>query len=89
MENQIGQEAGENAPQARKRAKTPKVADVVFADFVKYAKQHPNERFYQKLKNWSGVEFIMLVKQNDGVFNISEAEKLGLRDTYYFEGKDG
>lgn len=49
----------------------------VLKDFVKYCKEHPEERFWQALRNWSGHAFIFAGK-----------EWLLARDTFYFEGKN-
>ena len=46
-------------------------------DFVKYCQEHPNQRFWQALRNWCGYAFI-LVKNH----------KEELKDTFYWEGKD-
>lgn len=55
-------------------------------DFIRYLKDHPTERLYQALRNWSGADFIMYWKKEK--YDISKAEKLGLKDTFYFIGKD-
>ena len=45
--------------------------------FVTYCHEHPNERFWQALRNWAGVGFIFVgVREDD------------FRDTFYWEGKD-
>ncbi len=46
--------------------------------FVEYCNEHPDHRFWQALRNWSGNHFIM-VKQYCGP----------LKDTFYWEGKNG
>jgi len=43
--------------------------------FVEYCKSHPQERFWQALRNWAGVAFICM---SDG--RITE-------DTFYREAK--
>jgi hypothetical protein len=50
-------------------------------DFIKYYDKHPQERFWQALRNWSGVPFLMVSK--DGKFEYND-----LLDTFYFKGKD-
>ena len=50
-------------------------------DFKKYCIKHPEQRFWQALRNWSGIPFIMISK--DGKFEYDDLE-----DTFYFEGKD-
>jgi len=49
-------------------------------NFIKYCEKHPNERFWQALRNWSSF----------GAVYGGEIgrEELGLIDTFYFEGKD-
>ena len=34
-------------------------------DFVKYCAAHPEERFWQALRNWSGYAFVVVVKEKD------------------------
>ena len=46
--------------------------------FVAYCQQHPEERFWQALRNWSGHNFIF----------VSQFLKIGVQDTFYWEGKD-
>lgn len=48
--------------------------------FVSYCVKHPNERFWQALRNWSGFKFIYA--NNDTRINDAG------QDTFYFEGKD-
>lgn len=50
------------------------------SDFIDYCYKHPNERFWQALRNWSKAEYI---KINNPIDN-----ELGDIDTFYFEGKD-
>jgi hypothetical protein len=44
----------------------------VLADFVKYCNEHPTDRFWQALRNWSGYGFI----------------HADTEDTFYWKGKD-
>lgn len=53
----------------------PKSYDVL-EKFIKYCQLHPEERFWQALKNWSGAAYIKYVK--------SGGER---KDTYYWEGE--
>ena len=46
-------------------------------DFITYLEAHPDERFWQALRNWSGHAFILVADDLDG-----ETE-----DTFYWEGK--
>ena len=53
----------------------------VLAGFVAYCKAHPEERFWQALRNWSG--YVTIIAENP-TGNTSE-----LLDTYYWEGIHG
>lgn len=72
----------------------------LLAEFSRYCYDHPGERFWQALKNWSDYAFIMAgdleVKLPEGLyeshpFTVQQAlvlaESLGLKDTYNKEGK--
>ena len=50
--------------------------------FVHYCYQHPTERFWQALRNWSGYWFIFGGTKE---ISITEAHKLGLQDTFFKE----
>lgn len=50
----------------------------VLASFVAYCKAHPEERFWQALRNWAGVGFVF----------VSDTLAEGVRDTFYREGKE-
>lgn len=50
----------------------------VLGNFIVYCQNHPDERFWQALRNWSIFNFII------GFNNIP---KEGI-DTFYFEEKD-
>jgi hypothetical protein len=60
-----------------KRAK----ARDLWLDFGRYIASHPEERFWQALRNWSGYGFIF-------VSNNMTDDSVGLSDTFYWEGKD-
>lgn len=51
----------------------------VLKDFTKYCKEHPQERFWQSLRNWAEVAFVYV--SNGDLDNIPE-------DTFYWEGKN-
>jgi hypothetical protein len=53
----------------------------VLADFVKYCETHPEERFWQCLRNWSAIPFLYACTDNSG-----EGETV---DTFSWEGKNG
>jgi hypothetical protein len=56
----------------------------VLADFVKYCEAHPDERFWQALRNWSGYAFIMA--SLDG-YRVLMPGSSDIRDTFHWEGK--
>lgn len=49
--------------------------------FLQYCKEHPKERFWQALRNWSGHAYVLISFNKD---KISGEYK----DTFYFKGKD-
>jgi len=52
--------------------------------FAEYCKAHPEQRFWQALRNWS--EFAFILKAN----NLEDFNGIkGVTDTYYFENKKG
>ena len=63
--------------------------------FTEYCLDHPEERFWQALRNWSQYYFIFgwrpckpLTLGKDGnhyVEGIEEMTKIGLEDTFYWE----
>lgn len=55
----------------------------VLASFVAYCETHPEERFWQALRNWAGISFLAasFAKGSDSVWE-------SLDDTFYWEGKD-
>ena len=50
-------------------------------EFYLYCLRHPEERFWQALRNWSGASYIFMGDKLG-------AEVQGGRDTFYFEKKD-
>ncbi len=54
--------------------------NVVLADFVRYCEEHPQERFWQALRNWANVYFI--IASRECPMNASE------QDTFYWEGRN-
>lgn len=62
-------------------SKNSKVLD----SFVEYCNNHPDERFWQALRNWSGFPFIMATNWKAGIGNRSIHDYDF--DTFYFEGK--
>jgi hypothetical protein len=53
-------------------------------DFVRYCKAHPDERFWQALRNWSRFQFI-IGRSLLGPFSLSYFDV----DTFNFEGLQG
>lgn len=63
--------------------------------FARYCIEHPDERFWQALRNWSTFSFIFgwnprkpITLQEDGnhlVDGLYKVGDLGLEDTFYFE----
>jgi hypothetical protein len=47
-------------------------------DFAIYCAKHPDQRFWQALRNWSDYNFIFAAN-----------DTFDLRDTFYWEGKSG
>lgn len=58
----------------------------VLHSFFLYCAEHPNERFWQALRNWAGWPFVWVSDRLDD----SETGPAGnVRDTFYWEGRDG
>lgn len=59
--------------------------------FIEYCEAHPQERFWQALRNWSGYPFILA--SNEPPFNFPGDWKEGKQDlpldTFYWEGRIG
>jgi len=51
------------------------------ASFVEYCRANPSLRFWQALRNWAGVNFIFA--------GGSHLDLDDVRDTFYWEGRDG
>ena len=50
----------------------------VLDSFVKYCEEHPHERFWQALRNWSGYPFILASTVYHDPY---------VKDTFYWTGK--
>ncbi len=48
------------------------------SSFIRYCVRHPDERFWQALRNWSGYNFIYAAKYQLNCF---------VTDTFSFEGR--
>ena len=49
--------------------------------FTKYCEQHPDERFWQALLNWSKLPYILCSDSPPPGSNV--------KDTFFWEGKNG
>jgi hypothetical protein len=58
----------------------------VLADFVAYCKAHPQERFWQALRNWVGASFV-LVSSFGPMGN--HCNRKYQEDTFSWERRDG
>jgi hypothetical protein len=64
-------------------------------EFIKYCMEHPEQRFWQALRNWSGYYFVFgwrpktpIMFNNDGsniAEGLDEFRQKGLEDTFYWE----
>jgi len=52
-------------------------------DFMAYAVSHPDERFYQALRNWSGHNFILFSDKMDAFDLDNIPKEYGVTDTFY------
>lgn len=55
----------------------------VLAEFVKYCEEHPQERFWQALRNWSGYGFVLVGHKPPEL-----PWRKDWPDTFYWEGRD-
>ena len=55
----------------------------ILLDFIKYCVNHPDERFWQALRNWSGFHYIFSCRVPKEV-----ARDYDLHDTFYLEEKE-
>jgi hypothetical protein len=58
--------------------KPPSKNKETLASFVAYCREHPEQRFWQALRNWAGVAFVLVSGELPGP---------GQLDTFYREGK--
>lgn len=52
--------------------------------FTDYCRDHPTERFWQALRNWAGVNFILASNATE-----YSMRKVNAQDTFYWDAKDG
>jgi hypothetical protein len=57
-------------------------------NFVDYCLAHPDERFWQALRNWSEADFILAVGlQGHTLYKAEDEVKIRYHDTFYWKGK--
>jgi len=54
------------------------------ADFVFYCAGHPEQRFWQALRNWSGHNFVLISDVN----SYTWLDLNRVTDTFYWSGKE-
>ena len=57
---------------------------VLLSEFASYCQRHPNERFWQALRNWSEYNFILVANKHD----LDKSTFPDEVDTFYFEDKN-
>lgn len=62
--------------------------ETTLLDFIKYCNDHPDERFWQALRNWSGHSFILIAnrvpdKNNDEYDFVLNGIPVQIVDTFY------
>lgn len=62
--------------------KSPRNGDVL-ASFVKYCEAHPEQRFWQALRNWSNVHVVCISNTRFGGDLPDD-----ILDTFYWEGRN-
>lgn len=55
-------------------------------EFAKYCQEHPEERFWQALRNWSGKPFILVAELSNLPQEIWNNDSI--EDTFYWEKKN-
>ena len=63
----------------------------VLADFIKFCLNHPELRFWQALRSWAKVGFILTSTHFDAEMFDKDwlrAMKVKIYDTYYWTGKN-
>jgi len=60
-------------------------SDPTLTNFIQYCQDHPEERFWQALRNWSGYYAIMAISKVAGIGGGGEVRQT--HDTFYIEGK--
>lgn len=58
-------------------------------EFVKYLEEHPDERLWQAIANFSGVNYVLACDRYETMVNGKlELKFIEPRDTFYWEGKN-
>ena len=55
-------------------------------DFTKYAKAHPDERFYQALRNWMEVDQLCVLEAFENI-QTGIVDEMNYVDTFYWTTK--
>ena len=53
----------------------------LLVEFAEYCAEHPEQRFWQALRNWSGSNFVLILS------HTAPRPDSGEMDTFYMEGK--
>lgn len=61
----------------------------VLRSFIRYCEAHPEQRFWQALRNWSGIVYIYASEIPPDEFHIIDGEAGYFEDTFYWEGRVG
>ena len=67
----------------KKNFKTKSKNRKVLESFIEYCIAHPEQRFWQALRNWSGFGNIKVLDLSQNWLG-----KIDYKDTFYFEGKE-
>ena len=58
--------------------------------FTQYCEEHPGERFWQALRNWSKYDFILGIFGDDSIESVNGClARDGVEDTFYEEANNG
>lgn len=81
LETELG--AMKNTAEALQAAPGPTLSknERVLNHFIDYCQRHPEQRFWQALRNWCGFNFVLLTNDPDRQGEI--------HDTFYWEGRNG
>jgi hypothetical protein len=60
----------------------------VLKDFVNYCEAHPDQRFWQALRNWSGFGYIFVSNEWDIYDGTTHDIHDVAKDTFNWEGRD-